>query len=67
MKTVLGKEFQVSILPLSEAVLRPASNPNVASLLDHLAEELAREYVRLIETAASGEDGGKTQAAIGER
>jgi hypothetical protein len=30
----------------------PAANPAVAALLDHLAEALAREYVRLIEPAA---------------
>ncbi len=30
----------------------PDANPAVAALLDHLAEELAREYVRLMEQAA---------------
>ena len=30
----------------------PAANPAVAALLDHLAEELAREYIRLMEQAA---------------
>ena len=30
----------------------PAANPAVAALLDHLAEALAREYVRLMEQAA---------------
>jgi len=30
----------------------PTTNPAVAALLDHLAEELAREYVRLMEQAA---------------
>jgi hypothetical protein len=29
----------------------PAANPAVATLLDHLATELAREYVRLMEQA----------------
>jgi len=32
---------------------RPASiDPAVAALLDHIAEDLAREYVRLMENAA---------------
>jgi hypothetical protein len=32
---------------------RPASiDPAVAALLDHIAEDLAREYVRLMEQAA---------------
>ncbi len=30
----------------------PASNPALAALLDHLAAELAREYIRLMEDAA---------------
>ena len=30
-----------------------ATNPALTSLLDHLAEELAREYVRLMELAAN--------------
>jgi hypothetical protein len=29
-----------------------AANPAVAALLNHLAEELAREYIRLMEHAA---------------
>jgi len=29
----------------------PAANPAVAALLDHLAEALAQEYVRLMEQA----------------
>ncbi len=33
----------------------PAANPAVTALLDHLAEELAREYVRLMEKAANDE------------
>ena len=36
---------------------RPASiDPAVAALLDHIAEDLAREYVRLMEHAA--QEGG---------
>ena len=30
-----------------------AKNPALTSLLDHIAEELAREYVRLMELAAN--------------
>jgi len=30
-----------------------ATNPALTSLLNHLAEELAREYVRLMELAAN--------------
>jgi hypothetical protein len=30
----------------------PAANPAAAALLDHLAAELAREYIRLMEQAA---------------
>ncbi len=33
----------------------PAANPAVTALLDHLAEELAQEYVRLMEHAAHEE------------
>lgn len=36
-----------------EQPARPASiDPAVAALLDHIAEDLAREYVRLMEDAA---------------
>lgn len=38
--------------PTLGATWTPESNPAVASLLDHLAEELAREYIRLMEAAA---------------
>ncbi len=33
----------------------PAANPAVAALLDHLAEELAREYIRLMEQTAQND------------
>jgi hypothetical protein len=33
----------------------PAADAAVTALLDHLAEELAREYVRLMEKAARDE------------
>lgn len=36
----------------------PASAPALAALLDHIAEELAREYVRLMKVAAVDEEVG---------
>lgn len=33
-----------------------ADNPAVRKLLDHVAEELAQKYVRLMKEAALGED-----------
>lgn len=33
-------------------------DPNVQSLLDHIATELAEEYIRLMEAAAGAEDNG---------
>ena len=38
--------------PDQDPAWSPTTNPAVAALLDHLAEELAREYVRLMEQAA---------------
>jgi hypothetical protein len=38
----------------------PAANPAVAALLNHLAEELAREYIRLMEQAAQDDAGAPT-------
>ena len=35
---------------------RPGWPPGVTELLDHLAQELALEYVRLMEQAAEAED-----------
>ncbi len=32
----------------------PTTNPVVRELLDHLADELAREYIRLMKQAAEG-------------
>ena len=36
----------------AERAWDPDENPALAKLLDHIAEELAREYVRLMEAAA---------------
>jgi len=42
-----------------EETARPAPiDPGVAALLDHIAEDLAREYVRLMENAAHEGDAG---------
>jgi len=38
--------------PDQDPAWSPTANPAVAALLDHLAEELAHEYVRLMEQAA---------------
>jgi hypothetical protein len=35
-----------------------ALNPNLRGLLDHIAVELAEEYIRLMEAAAEAEGGG---------
>jgi len=39
----------------------------VAALLDHIAEDLAREYVRLMERAAHLEDGVNRPPARGRQ
>jgi len=41
--------------PEQDPAWSATANPAVAALLDHLAEELAREYVRLMERAAQAE------------
>jgi len=41
--------------PEPTAARDPAADPAVTALLDHLAEELAQEYVRLMENAAHDE------------
>jgi len=38
----------------------PANNPILRELLDHLAQELAAEYVRIITEKAAGADEVKT-------
>ena len=44
-----------------EQPARPASiDPAVAALLDHIAEDLAREYVRLMEHAAREDEAGES-------
>ena len=46
----------------TDAVADSGMNPALVELLDQLAEELAREYVRLMEEAAlsDGDDGDST-------
>lgn len=41
--------------PEATSVRDPAADAAVTALLDHLAEELAQEYVRLMEKAARDE------------
>ena len=41
--------------PEATSVREPAAEAAVTALLDHLAEELAQEYVRLMEKAARDE------------
>lgn len=41
--------------PEATSVRDPVADAAVTALLDHLAEELAREYVRLMENAARDE------------
>jgi hypothetical protein len=48
-----SKTAAVEVGTSRERPVRPASSdPAVAALLDHIAEDLAREYVRLMENAA---------------
>lgn len=46
------KNQAASTLPAPDTPWTPESNPAIAELLEHLAEELAREYVHLMEAAA---------------
>ena len=46
------KDQETQITPESDSSWSPAENPTVAELLDHIAEMLAVEYVRLMEQAA---------------
>lgn len=52
-----SKAAAVEVRPNRERPARSASlDPAVAALLDHIAEDLAREYVRLMENAAHESD-----------
>jgi hypothetical protein len=52
-----SKTAAVEVRPNRERPGRSASlDPAVAALLDHIAEDLAREYVRLMESAAHEAD-----------
>lgn len=57
MKLTMAKAIQVRTAPEPASAWDPGTDPAVASLLDHLAEELAIEYVRLMEAAARHDDG----------
>ena len=50
MKALRDQETQIT--PESDSSWSSAENPTVAELLDHIAEMLAVEYVRLMEQAA---------------
>ena len=52
MKLTTTKARPVRTAPAPDSARNPGTDPAVASLLDHLAEELALEYVRLMEEAA---------------
>jgi hypothetical protein len=48
-------ERRRAVAPGPDPLWDAAANPAVTALLEHLAEELAREYVRLMELAAEKE------------
>lgn len=56
MKLTTTKELPVGTAPAQDSAWDPGTDPAVTSLLDHLAEELALEYVRLMEEAARHHD-----------
>jgi len=61
MRMATTKAVPALTVPLPHGVWTPESNPAVAELLDHLAEELAGEYVRLMEAAAKDQRSEKCQ------
>ncbi len=50
--TVSSRAASSPTEPDQDPARSPATNPAMALLLDHLAAELAREYIRLMEQAA---------------
>jgi len=56
MKLTMIEARPASTAPGADSVSDPGANSAIASLLDHLAEELALEYVRLMEEAARHHD-----------
>jgi hypothetical protein len=46
---------------------RPSLDPAVTALLDHIAEDLAREYVRLMERAADAGSHERLPSADGDQ
>jgi hypothetical protein len=50
--TVSSRATSLRLEPDQDPAWSPAANPAVAALLDHLAEELARKYIRLMEQTA---------------
>jgi hypothetical protein len=53
--------------PVPSSTHSPQTDPALAALLDHLAEELAREYVRLMEMAGKNEGVQDRQQQVEER
>ncbi len=49
---VSSRATSLPLEPDQDPAWSPVANPTVAALLDHLAEELAREYIRLMEQTA---------------
>lgn len=56
MRLTTTKALRVRTAPEPDSAWDPGADPAVASLLDHLAEELALKYVRLMEEAARHHD-----------
>jgi hypothetical protein len=57
MALAMTKTGSASTAGAPQTALSPECNPAVAGILDHLAEALAREYVRLMEEAAKNHGG----------
>ena len=49
----MGKQVGALAMPECEENISLENNPTLRGLLDHIAEELAKEYVRLMKEAAS--------------
>ena len=67
MTVAITKRLPPSTALEADPASTPARNPAVAAFLDHLAGELAREYVRLMEEAAKEEGAANRGAGDKER
>ena len=61
MKDARSEKSRRSSTRKPDLAWSPMANPAVAELLDHLAQELAREYVQLMEKAAEDENTARDQ------